>query len=258
MLLNLCINARDAMPDGGKITLTLTNFTPDEAFCQANPWAQPRAYARVDVTDTGMGVAPEVQHRIFEPFVTTKEVGKGTGLGLSVAYGILKQHDGHIGFESEPGQGTTFSLFLPVSESSAQELDDAVEQVPRGDGETILVAEDEERVRLLLVKLLADNGYHVLPVVDGKEALRIIEENPDSIDLAIFDVVMPGMGGKAAYLRARLAQPALPVLFCTGYDVGMIDEIILSDNLVSLIQKPFEANSLFRAVQEALLSARSS
>ena len=256
VLLNVCINARDAMPEGGTLTIALEPFAADAVFCQSHRWAQPVPYARIDVTDTGTGIVPEIRERIFDPFVTTKEAGKGSGLGLAQAYGIIKQHQGHIEFRTESGKGTTFSIFLPASDGTppSEAAEDALPQ--RGNGETILVAEDERHVRTLLEELLTRQGYRVLPAGDGLEALTLIEAHAGAIDLAILDVVMPGMGGKAAFLRLRTSQANLPVLFSTGYDAGMIDDVTLSDPLVSVIRKPYEANGLYRAVHQALQSSR--
>ena len=258
VMLNLCINARDAMPDGGALMVSLNNFAADEAFCQSNTWAKAGVYLRIDVTDTGSGIPTEIQHRIFEPFMTTKEVGRGTGLGLSVAYGIIQQLGGHISFHSEPGQGTTFSVFLPVSQADSAEAPAHAETPqPRGGGETILLAEDDENVRTLVTELLEQNGYSVRAAPDGREALRMFEENPDAIDLAILDVVMPVMGGRDTYLQVRIIRPSLPVLFATGYDAGRIDQEILADRLVGLIEKPFQSDSLYRAVRQVLAAAKS-
>ena len=190
-LINLCINARDAMPEGGRLILETKNHRADQEYCNIHGWKQPGDYAMISVSDNGVGMSSEIQEHIFEPFFTTKEVGEGTGLGLSMVHGIVQQHDGVIEVLSEPGIGSTFNIFLPKADSQV-----ATKQVPvvsdsPGGSETILVAEDAEDVLFLLSKMLESKGYRVLTAKDGEEAMSVFKANADRIDLVMLDMVMP-------------------------------------------------------------------
>ncbi len=217
VLVNLCLNARDAMPRGGHFEIETRNVVLDEAFAQANPWAVPGRYALMSVRDDGEGMSPAVKEHIFEPFFTTKAPGKGTGLGLATVYGIVHGHDGLLQVQSEVGQGTTVHVYLPVCEEPADEARSETPARARGGRETILVAEDQEMVRAVVVRMLEAGGYRVLTAADGLEALAIFREHKDEIALALLDIVMPNMGGAAAAAEMRAIRVDVPVLFTSGY-----------------------------------------
>ncbi|MCH8074903.1 MAG: response regulator [SAR324 cluster bacterium] len=253
VLLNLCVNSRDAMPNGGKLTISTEAFEAGEDFLQAHSWAESRAYVRISVIDTGEGMPPEVLEKIFEPFFTTKAAGKGTGLGLSMAYGIIQQHGGKIMASSDVGKGTTFEIYLPV-EAGDQELnieEHKNEDAPGGT-ETILIAEDEEGVLLLLTELLGEKGYTVLTSTNGIEALKVLDEKKDEIDLILLDVIMPEMGGREVFEKIKHLQPSTPVIFSTGYNDHQLDEKFLQDHKLIQISKPFSPNELFQAIRQSL------
>ena len=262
VIMNLSVNARDAMPDGGKLSIETTNVELDEHYCARYPDVEPGRYVQVRVTDTGTGMDAETQSRIFEPFFTTKGVNKGTGLGLSMAYGIVKQHGGHISVYSEPGQGSAFNVFLPVAEEIVgTRTNEAVSVTERGH-ETVLIAEDEETLRNLSRDLLESLGYRVLIAKDGKEAVSLFESENETIDLLLFDVVMPSMGGLEAYHQIRQRSPReMPVIFMTGYSKEFVkDKFVRNDQLESMpdatvIQKPYTLDALGRAVREELEKA---
>ncbi len=210
MLLNLCINARDAMPDGGQLTLKTQRVDLSNKYCELHPPMKPGGYVMFSVTDTGCGISPETKQRIFEPFFTTKGVGKGTGLGLAMVYGCVQQHEGTINVYSEPKLGTTFKIYLPLATEVASVADDVVAALAAGGNETILVAEDEPMVRDLAVRILTRAGYTVLLAADGAEAVEQFEANAEAISLVLLDAVMPKLTGHQAYdrMKAKRAQPA--------------------------------------------------
>jgi len=252
VLLNLCLNARDAMPDGGVLTLSLGNVVLDKEFCDRNPGIEPGRYAWVRVADTGSGIVPEHIGRIFEPFFTTKELGKGTGLGLAMAYGIVRQHEGLIEVDSRLGEGAAFTIYLPVAAPAAAAVTAEDAFKPPGGTETILVAEDELRVRDLAERVLRQAGYTVLTAGDGEQAIRVFEENASRIGLVLLDVVMPGRDGKFVFQHIRGRHVGLPVLFCSGYSGGGIGEVMDNQPQVNLLQKPFKAEDLLFMVRELL------
>ena len=252
VLLNLIINARDAMPEGGTLIVGTENFTPDDAFRAANAWAVHKEYVRITVTDTGIGMAPDVREHIFEPFFTTKEVGKGTGLGLAMVYGILQQHGGMIEVISSPGKGATFHVDLPLADIPQAEAKDATETESHGGSETILVAEDETEVRRLVSFLLESAGYTVLQATNGEEALGFMEARGGNIDLALVDLVMPILGGRDFYESLGDKWPGCRVLFTTGYAANAVDSKFLSSRQLRLIEKPYLPDHLFKVVREVL------
>jgi two-component system cell cycle sensor histidine kinase/response regulator CckA len=252
VLVNLCINARDAMPAGGQLLIETHNVHLDEAYCQSHPWARPGDYAQLTVSDTGTGMGGETMAHIFEPFFTTKEVGKGTGLGLAMVYGIVKQHDGLIHVYSEPGQGTTFKIYLKAVAAPAESLERGAVETPRPGNETLLVAEDEETVRKLAVQILAAQGYTVLTAANGEEALRVFAANRDRIEMVLLDVVMPRVGGREVYEILRAQKPALKFLFMSGYSVGALHERFILDAGLEFVHKPFDPLTLARRVREVL------
>jgi PAS domain S-box-containing protein len=252
MLLNLCINARDAMPDGGRLTLKTQRVELSQRYCELHPATRPGSYVMFSVTDTGCGIPPEAKQRIFEPFFTTKGVGKGTGLGLAMVYGCVQQHGGAINVYSEPNLGTTFKIYLPIA-AAADAVGDEVVPPPAASGhETILIAEDEPMVRSLAVRILTGAGYSILEAADGAEAVALFEANADAVSLVLLDAVMPRLTGHQAYDRIKLKNPALPVVFSSGYDPETSQVKRLVDEGVRMIQKPFDPDALLRAVREAL------
>ncbi len=253
VLMNLCINARDAMPNGGSLTVDTSNVTIDEEFCVLQPLAHPGKYIMLAVRDTGTGMDPATLDRIFEPFFTTKELGKGTGLGLATVYGIVRQHGGFLHVISQPGAGSTFRIYLPVSTVTEAHLSAADDMKPAGGGsETILVAEDHEGLRQLAYETLASLGYVVWLASDGEQALEEFQAHRDSIDLALLDVVLPKLSGPEIYARISAEKPDLPVVFATGYspDIALLQEV--QEKGLPVLQKPYSPRDLARKVREAL------
>ena len=239
------------------MTIETNSFMADENFCAAHNWALPREYMVITVADTGAGIpAEDVQH-IFEPFFTTKKAGEGTGLGLSVAYGIVQQHQGQILVSSEEGVGTIFKVYLPASDGQNESPESEEIEFLAGGKETILVAEDEPEVLDLIVSMLEEMGYTVITARDGVEACAVFDDNVQTIDLALLDVIMPKMQGKAVYDHIREIDGSLPVVFSTGYTAREIDSQYLAENDLALLQKPYSPQALFRTIKEAL-AARTS
>ena len=257
VLVNLCVNARDAMPEGGKLTLCTDVVIVDEAFCHLHDLEQPGRYALLTVTDTGTGIEPEHLQRIFEPFFTTKKEGHGTGLGLSIAYGIVRQHKGSVRVHSDPGRGTIFSIYLPVSDDGVQASSAASLDCVPGGSETILVAEDEEHVLGLLRELLQSQGYEVLAARDGQEALEVFQAHKERIDLTVLDVVMPKLGVREVIARIREAAPGASILLSTGYTANAIDGDFLRAHALTVVEKPYSPCELFKAVRGVLDGAPS-
>ncbi len=254
-LINLAVNARDAMPDGGKLTIETANAHVDDLYVAANPYATPGQYVMIGVTDTGAGMSTEVIERAFEPFYTTKGPGHGTGLGLSQVFGYVKQSGGHVKIYSEPGRGTTLRLYLPRhfgEAAAAEEWRPPAAAVPQGQGDqVILVVEDEEQVRVMTVEALRDLGYQVVDAPDGAAALARLEAMA-RLDLLFTDVVMPGMNGRELADRVRAARPDTPVLFTTGYTRNAVVHNGMLDPGVAFLAKPFTIDQLARKVAEAL------
>lgn len=257
ILLNLCVNARDAMPGGGKLVIALENISIDGAYCEVHLWARPGQYVLLRVSDTGCGMDQTTLGRIFDPFFTTKPVGKGTGLGLAVVYGIVQQHEGFVHVYSEPGRGTTFKVYLPISERRVETVGNQLPAVPAEPGQgTILLVEDDEAVRDLAHKILRQAGHRVLQAENGQEAVRCFEENADIIQLVVMDVVMPKMSGPEAYSRMAVIRPGTPVLFCSGYSADSLHPGFGIQPGAELIQKPYDPAVLRTRVAEQLRKAR--
>jgi two-component system, cell cycle sensor histidine kinase and response regulator CckA len=252
ILMNLCVNARDAMPHGGRIIIETENARIDEAFCETHSWATLGHYAVLSVTDTGCGMDDETLANIFEPFFTTKNVGEGTGLGLSTVYGLVKQHEGMIHVYSEIDKGTRIKVYLPLVEGSIAVEGEETEEPAQGGTETVLLAEDEEVVRDLCKTLLEYGGYTVIVAEDGAEAVRLFDEHADEIDMALLDVMMPKLGGGAVYEHVHQARPDIPVLFASGYSMSAIHTNFVLDQGLALIQKPYQCDELLRKVREVL------
>jgi CheY-like chemotaxis protein len=253
VLMNLATNARDAMPDGGSLTVTTEQITIDEGFVAAHGFGTPGAYAMVTVSDSGHGMSSELQQRIFDPFFTTKEVGKGTGLGLAVVYGIIKQHDGFINVYSEPGNGSTFRIYLPLSSEDSRETTiERQEEAPVRGTETILLAEDDAMVRNLTKAVLQEFGYKVIECTDGEDAVRKFQENRDTIDLLFFDLIMPKLSGTDAYDKIRTSGTDVKILFTSGYATEIIMQKGLLDKGIPLISKPMAPKELALKIRSAL------
>lgn len=251
VLVNLCVNARDALPSGGRITIASEGVRIDSAFRASHPWSREGRYVRVSVTDNGMGMSPEVRQRAFEPFFTTKEPGKGTGLGLATVYGIVDQHGGLLHVSSEPAQGTTFDVYFPATERGEAPVGSELDRTVRGGSETILVAEDDEMVRPVVVRMLSDAGYKVLTARNGVEAVAVFSEHAAEIALALLDVVMPKRGGPAAAEEIRRQRADLPILFTSGYnEAGELQGT--GGGAQRVLHKPYERKRLLRMVREAL------
>ncbi len=251
-ILNLGINARDAMPDGGKLTIEAGNAMLDDEYCRLHEDVQPGQYVMVGVTDTGSGIAPELIERVFEPFFSTKPEGKGTGLGLSMVYGFVKQSGGHVKIYSELGQGTTIKIYLPRVHQAEDALADETAAPVRGGTETILVVEDDDEVRETAVGLLADLGYRVLKAREAMGALSIIESGMP-IDVLFTDVVMPGpLRSPELARKARERLPGLAVLFTSGYTENAIVHGGRLDRGVELLSKPYTREALARKIRHVL------
>jgi hypothetical protein len=255
IILNLVVNARDSMPGGGKVTIETDNVYLDEEYANNHVGARPGDYVMLAVSDTGIGMDEKTQARIFEPFFTTKELSKGTGLGLSTIYGIVKQSGGNIWVYSEVGRGTTFKVYLPRVDDTAQEYkrSSETEEVLNGT-EIILLVEDEEMVRKLARQILATQGYQVLEATNGEAALRMCERNQEPIDLLLTDVIMPEMNGPELAERLHRLRPELRVLFMSGYtDDAIVHHGVLEEG-VNFIQKPFAPDVLAKKVRQILRS----
>jgi two-component system cell cycle sensor histidine kinase/response regulator CckA len=252
VIMNLVVNAKDAMPEGGKLTLQSSDVTVRQNFSE-HRFIQPGRYAVISVADTGHGMDKETQSRIFEPFFTTKEKGKGTGLGLSTVYGIVKQSSGYVFAQSEVGTGTTFYVYLPRVEESAEELSPAKTlQNEAGGCETVLLVEDEESVRELVHVTLVSRGYKVLQAENGEAGLRIAEACKEPIDILITDVVMPGMGGRELAKRLLALRTGISVLYLSGYTEDAVVTQGAIGPATAFLQKPFTLQNLVKKVREVL------
>jgi two-component system cell cycle sensor histidine kinase/response regulator CckA len=253
VIMNLVVNAKDAMPSGGKLTIETANEELDESYARSHLDVKPSPYVMFSVSDTGMGMTPEVRDQIFEPFFTTKEKGKGTGLGLSTAYGIVKQSKGHIWVYSVQGRGTTFKIYLPRVDEPLEEIRKEVlkKELPRGN-ETILIVEDEEEVRKLAGKILERQGYKILETFNGDDALVACERSRSPIHLMLADVVMPGMSGSELAKLLKPLYPEIKILYMSGYTDDSIVRHGVLEKGVNYIQKPFTMEGLARKVREVL------
>jgi PAS domain S-box-containing protein len=252
MLLNLCLNARDAMPEGGDLIIETRNVYLDEHFARTHLGADVGWHLLLTVTDTGTGMDLETQRRIFEPFFTTKEEGKGTGLGLAMVYGVVKNHGGFVRVYSQLGQGTSFQIYLPSTEQRAVAAVPTVSsQTPQGT-ETILVVDDEAMIRQLLSDVLRQAGYKALVAGNGVEALRLLQQHRDEVALVVLDIVMPEMDGKATYDGIQAICPGLKVLVSSGYSQYTITRELMARPNLEFIQKPYVIHEVLTAVRQLL------
>lgn len=252
-LMNLATNARDAMPDGGILTISTARVVLDSDTLKANERAKPGDYALLSVTDTGMGMDEETIQRIFDPFFTTKEVGKGTGLGLSMIYGFVIQHDGVIDVVSRPGQGSIFRIHLPLCKAASVPAEARPQHALQWGGtETLLFAEDDESVRALGKEILERAGYRVIEAVDGEDAVAKYIANREVIRLVLLDAIMPRMKGKEAYKKMRMLQPDLKAVLMSGYAPDMLSGIGMVDEGIDFLSKPVSQEALLKKVREVL------
>jgi signal transduction histidine kinase/ActR/RegA family two-component response regulator len=250
VFMNLLINARDAMPDGGRITLETEQVVVNGRYVATHPWAQPGRYVLVTVTDTGIGMPKEVHEHIFEPFFTTKGPRAGTGLGLAVAYGIVRQHRGMLHCYSEVGVGTSFKVYLPVLERLATSVGTKLERPVRPGNEHILLAEDDPQVRAVATRILQKGGYTVTAVDDGEAACRAAAGA--GFDLLVLDVVMPGMPCREVVEKVRALHPEGRILLASGYTAGANVETLIERYALTLLSKPYDPDQMLRAVRDAL------
>jgi PAS domain S-box-containing protein len=253
VIMNLAVNARDAMPAGGVLSIETARVELTEPYARQHWPAQPGQYAMLAMTDTGSGMTPEVRSHLFEPFFTTKEAGKGTGLGLATVYGIVKQNNGYIWVYSELGRGSTFKIYLPLAESTQQQImkeEDELENLKGG--ETILLVEDSAAVRGAARQILVRQGYTVVACADGESALSLVSQADQTIDLVLTDVIMPVMGGRELAERLRARWPGARILYMSGYpDNAVVDNGMLESG-TPYIQKPFSAQGLAKKVRQVL------
>ncbi|HUW61793.1 MAG TPA: ATP-binding protein [Candidatus Bathyarchaeia archaeon] len=255
VIMNLVLNAQDAMPNGGTIMIESADVTLDQSYAQDHEEVVPGPHVMLLVSDTGEGMDKDTCDKIFEPFFTTKRTGKGVGLGLSTTHGIVKQHGGSIWVYSEPGKGTTFKIYFPKSDRAAAIVASpgpvAATRLPRGSG-TVLVAEDNAQVRALAARVLISNGYTVLEAVDGKSAIQAAQAHPGQITLLVSDVVMPDMNGKVLYQYLAAKRPGLRVLYMSGYSDNVIAHHGVLESNAHFIQKPFSMENFLANVHQAL------
>ena len=252
VLLNLCINARDAMPNGGSITMLAENMTVDEHYSSFDPEAKQGPYVVLRVTDTGTGIPQEILDKIFDPFFTTKEHGKGTGLGLSTVLGIVKSHGGFLNVNSEVNKGTTFACFFPATPNAKLDAKAAKKALPRGNGETILVVDDEAGILTAAKNLLETNGYKVITSGDGVEALAVYAQHKDAIKAILTDVMMPVMDGAAMMRVLKKLEPGIKVIATSGIDQDAKMEELKSLGMKAFIAKPYTAEKILTTLREVL------
>jgi signal transduction histidine kinase len=264
VVMNLCINARDAMPNGGKILIKTQNVLLNEVDAKIYPNAQSGSYVLLTIADTGVGMDKQVQERMFEPFFTTKELGKGTGLGLSVVHGVISQHNGFIAVDSEMGKGTTFNIHFPIidrmeakkgkenSKSQTEVKKEIKEELQKGT-ETILVVEDEPDLQWLIKEYLQNYGYDVILAQDGEEGLKLFEQHAPSIALVIADLMMPKMKGKELYEHICRLNPTARFLFISGYRADQLGQKFLREKEVEFLEKPFDLDNLAATVRRLLV-----
>ena len=252
VLINLAVNSRDAMPEGGTLTIKTDHATLDNKFCKIHLGSKPGDYVKLTVSDTGHGMDEETLKKIFDPFFTTKGVGKGTGLGLAMVYGIVKSHEGYILCESEPNRGTTFEIYFPVAEKQLMAEEFQEDKGMRGGSETILLVDDEEPIRNLGEQIFKIHGYSVLQAPDGESGLKLYREKKDEIDLVVLDLIMPVMGGKKCLEELLQINPKVKVVIASGYSPEGTVKEFLEKGAKNFISKPFNIKEMLQVVREAL------
>jgi two-component system cell cycle sensor histidine kinase/response regulator CckA len=252
VIMNLCINAKDAMPGGGRLIIETDNVEIDEEFCHRKSYGRPGRYVMLVISDTGIGMDAETVDRLFEPFFTTKGLGKGTGLGLATVYGIVKQHNGFLNVYSEVGNGTTFRVYFPSSTGRERQHLPDITTISVTGSETILVADDHEGIREVANAILKSYGYTTILAADGQEALRLFRQDSTRIDLVVLDVAMPCLSGTEAFAQMSAIRPDLPVVFTSGHT---IESASLDSNMSAgkvFLQKPYTSRTLGQTVRSAL------
>jgi len=252
ILMNLCLNSRDAMPNGGHLLIDTSNVVIDEAYQRQHPYARPGKYVRLMVSDTGTGMDKDTLEHIYEPFFTTKEPGKGTGLGLASVYGIVKQHHGFIDVESRPGQGTAFFLHFPSCSGETENVQSSASPQPPSGTETILLAEDHEALAEIAAALLRMHGYTVVPTPSGDEALRLFKADPNRFDAVMLDVVMPGLSGPETLQRMLAIRPDLPCVLTTGHAAESLQLPRQVAERVEYLEKPYDPSTLASFMRQVL------
>ena len=252
VLMNLTTNARDAMPRGGCLKITTKSVALDRQFFISSGGGRPGRYAMISVADTGTGIDKQIKEKIFDPFFTTKEIGEGTGLGLSMVYGIVRQHDGYIDVSSEPGKGTTFRIYIPLSGSVVENGDSESAPQMKGGTETILVAEDDENVRKLLTTILQSYGYKIIEAVDGRDAVEKFMENRSEIKMLLLDVIMPKKNGREVYEEIKNIMPGIKGLYISGHPIDVININGDTKNGIGLLPKPILPDDLVRTLRKIL------
>jgi nitrogen-specific signal transduction histidine kinase len=251
VLINLATNARDAMPNGGSLTISILSVELEESFRKTHGFGKPGRYVLLSVSDTGIGMDEETMTRIFDPFFTTKEVGKGTGLGLSSVYGIVKQHGGYVDVKSKVLKGTTFDVYLPLVNTAARHATAESVQV-KGGSETILVIEDDADVRKMMITVLSDQGYTILEAANGENAIRVFDEHKEATSLVILDVVMPGKNGRKVLDEIARLNPLIRAIFVSGYTGDIVLDKGVQEDGVDFLQKPVSVAKLLSKVREVL------
>jgi CheY-like chemotaxis protein len=256
VLMNLCVNARDAMPEGGTLTISAANIVVDDAYLRLHPEANRGVHVMINVTDTGKGIAPEVLKKIYDPFFTTKEAGKGTGLGLSTVQGIVKNHGGFIHVYSEPGKGTSFKAYFPAaSEGFIPEHDENLEPAPKGHGETILVVDDEPAIRDMTTSILEAQGYKPLSAQNGADGVALYAKERKKIRLVLTDIMMPVMDGVAMIFALRTLDPGVKIIVLSGLMENYQVSELAASGQVELVEKPFTSRKLLFTVDSMLKTA---
>ena len=253
VLMNLCLNARDAMPDGGRLVIETDHVLLDESSIVGSEWVKPGSYVSISVTDTGCGIDPSIMKNIFEPFFTTKSAHKGTGLGLSTVYGIVRQHQGMVRVYSELKKGACFKVYLPMTGTPVvNKIPQADKVISPGGAETILLAEDEVQIRTLAKQILEKAGYRVLEAADGEEALKKYQAHASEISLLFLDVIMPKQNGHAVYETIHALNPSIKCLFASGYSTEGLHKNFILQSGMNFLQKPYRINDLLKSVRRIL------
>jgi CheY-like chemotaxis protein len=253
VLLNLCVNARDAMPGGGRLTIETHNVSVNAELAKEHPGLLPADYAALIVSDSGVGMTKEVQKQVFEPFFTTKEVGRGTGLGLSMVYGVVKQSKGYIRVESEVGRGSSFTIYFPATEAPLTTTPAIEVKEVKGQGEAILLVEDEEALREVISAYLDMHGYTVLEAADGEKAVQVARAHGKPIRVLLTDIILPKMSGADVSRKLAMKYPDILTLYMSGYTDRVIQDFSLESSTAGFLQKPFALEALLQKLREMIV-----